>query len=995
MHADPRSACATALGLFGTAPSTFTKILQAAAASPAALQLGDIMKAALKIGISAFAVSVASPVAAQEAATDVTAAAESTEPEGEILVTGVRQSLEKAAQIKQGAVQIVDTIVAQDIGKFPDPTTAAALQRVPGVQVQYDKGNELSDVRVRGLPDTLTTVNGREVFSATARNFDLKDLPAEALARVDVVKSQTADLIEGGLAGTIDLHLNRPFAFRDPTVILTARTNYGVQTRKFNPQLGLLATDRWDTGLGEMGITVNATYNRSETFQPETTGADPRATATSPLNTAQNYIFPSIFQNITQSGAITHAQGNASYQWQISPAVQFYAEGFYTYTKNTVSYSGGGNVQPYTTGTSISDVVASNDCYTARFNSATGQNANVVTDNRTGERYIVAVPAAAGGAQNTGLYKVQELCFVKSATLNNVVINQATHADNYTTRNKMFAGGLKYDRDATRATFDLAYQTTRNYDEAVTADVGQRLAVVNVETDVGGGPRLTIPGDALSQADNLYLRNSISQNYQLSKGDLFAARGHLERDLESFLTKIEVGARYARRTATYRQYNAVTPIPFGNLGTGSEGGNATIEPAKRVQDILQLPSDFLEFGPGAPGINGGQRFLVPSVDFLRSDRGRDLLRGVFGLPLGQPDYQKSRQFNAEEQTYALYGQASYAFPLGSTAELDGVVGVRATRTERSLDTFSQVGSGANATYVPTTTRKTDTDILPNASARLRFDNGLQLRLAYAKTIRRPNLSNLNPSLNLTLSANPFLVNTGSAGNPDLRPQKSDSLDASVEYYFPSGYVAVTGYYRNIVDRVITAPAIETFAGVDYAVTRPRNLGKAELKGVEISGQYFFDFLPGALSGIGAFGAFTFSDSLIKGDDPLAGQPLQGVSKYNYTAGLLYDKHNVSARLVYTFRSKSWLNDATGNLALRPVDPARAHDPYVPVLFRWLRPNGRVDFSLGYDISDAIRIDIGGTNLLRTRNKTYWGVPFVNSQVFRIDSTYTAGIRVKL
>src|SRR3546814_8230119 len=98
-----------------------------------------------------------------------------------------------AADIKREAVQVVDAIVAQDIGKLPDPTTAAALQRVPGVQVSVNRNNELGDVRVRGLPDVLTTVNGREVFSTISRNFDLKDMPAEAHSRVNVFKSQTAD----------------------------------------------------------------------------------------------------------------------------------------------------------------------------------------------------------------------------------------------------------------------------------------------------------------------------------------------------------------------------------------------------------------------------------------------------------------------------------------------------------------------------------------------------------------------------------------------------------------------------------------------------------------------------------------------------------------------------------------------------------------------------------------------------------------------------------
>src|SRR3546814_5959160 len=97
-----------------------------------------------------------------------------------------------------------------------------------------------SDVCSSDLPDVLTTVNGREVFSTIGRNFDLQDMPAEALSRVNVFKSQTADLTEGGLAGVIDLQLNRPFNFRDTNVVLGGRANYGERVDKFNRHFSLL-----------------------------------------------------------------------------------------------------------------------------------------------------------------------------------------------------------------------------------------------------------------------------------------------------------------------------------------------------------------------------------------------------------------------------------------------------------------------------------------------------------------------------------------------------------------------------------------------------------------------------------------------------------------------------------------------------------------------------------------------------------------------------------
>ena len=117
------------------------------------------------------------------------------------------------------------------------------------------------------------------------------------------------------------------------------------------------------------------------------------------------------------------------------------------------------------------------------------------------------------------------------------------------------------------------------------------------------------------------------------------------------------------------------------------------------------------------------------------------------------------------------------------------------------------------------------------------------------------------------------------------------------------------------------------------------MGQAKLQGVEVSGQYFFDFLPGALDGLGVLGAFTFADSQVRGGDPLAGNPLEGVSKYNYTAGLLYEKGGLSARVVYTYRSRYYSDDITGQIQVRSFDATLPNQNYVPTLLQYVRPAG--------------------------------------------------------
>src|SRR3546814_17197118 len=109
-------------------------------------------------------------------------------------------------------------------------------------------------------------------------------------------------------------------------------------------------------------------------------------------------------------------------------------------------------------------------------------------------------------------------------------------------------------------------------------------------------------------------------------------------------------------------------------------------------------------------------------------------------------------------------------------------------------------------------KTTDNDGLPNATARLRIGDGIQIRLGYAKSLRRPNFGALNPAVTLNHSNNPLVQSGGSAGNPDLKVQKSQSYDATFEYYLHRGYVAVAGYYRDISDRVITSAVVELYIG---------------------------------------------------------------------------------------------------------------------------------------------------------------------------------------
>lgn len=864
----------------------------------------------------------------------------------EIIVTGMRQSLREAAKIKRDAPQVVDAIVADDIGKFPDPTTAAALQRIPGIQVTVGANNEIVNPIIRGLGDILTTLDGREIFSGVGRGFAFQDLPAEALAGVDVYKSNSADLIEGGVAGVINLKLNKAFDFEKFTISANARANYTLYTEEVSPAFGILITDRWDTGIGEVGALLNVSYNDTKFNRPIAFNCERRSTNNGPPG-APNIASPTCQGGLNEFGSYQRPQANASLQWQASPEIEIYADGLYAGYRS--KFSTGFILNDLFSARSISGAVADDNCFDARVNRA-GFRAN-------------SIDIANGNFTN------QSLCNLESATFNNFRTFTSNQARDFKTDGYLGASGVRYESGPAKLVADLSYQKSIVNNQTFIIDVGKTLPTGTLTTNVDNATQFDTPDNPIGDPDGFAFTNGLFQDFSRADSKAYAAKIDGSYEFDSFIKTAQVGLRFADRDAVFQQFVGGPRAPGGSYAT--------------LLNSVDLPGDFLMPTPGIPQINGGSSFLVPNRDYLSSDAGQANLRRIFGVSPDRPAFDPTRRFAASEKTYSSYAQAGYELLLGGIT-IDGLAGVRVTKTDRTI-----TGTGfVNRVPVTTTRDASDTDLLPNFSARARLGGGLQARFTYAKTLARPAFGSLNPGLNFIISTNPNVVNSGSGGNPDLRPQKSNSFDATLEYYFPSGFFAVVAYYRDITDRVFTNVAAEVIDGQTYNIARPRNVGAATLKGVEVSGQTFFDFLPGVFSGLGAFGNFTYADSKVNTeDDPLVGFPLQGVSKYNFNAGLLYDKFGLSGRLVYTYRGKYFDQDRTAAPDLRPADQK--------IFLNRVRPNGRLDFSLGYDVSKSLTISVDGTNITRAKYQSYYDIPLNPRDVRNDDSIYSVGIRARI
>ena len=862
------------------------------------------------------------------------------DPNNEIVVTGIRGSLNAAERVKRNSDQIVDAIVAQDIGKLPDPTVASALQRVPGVQVSVGDNNEIANPLIRGLPDVLTTLNGREVFTGVGRGFSQQDLPAESIAGLQVYKNNSANFIEGAVAGLINLDLHRPFDFKGFTVAGTVRQTLSTNLNQSYPTASILLSDRFDTGIGEIGVLVNASYSRPKFNRPVAFDDLIRSGDHGPAGAA-GALLPTGVGGLNQFGTYQRPQINGSVQWQASPDLQLYGDALFAGYRNRSSTAF--IINDGFSGTGFRNVVTDGNCNTYNvgpdgFNNATGAQ--------------------------------EQLCNTASFTALNGRGFTSNQAHRQTTNNYIFGGGAKYDHDRLHLALDVSHERSTTFDKTFIIDIGKQIPEFSVVTNKGGGVDFDAPGNPLGQPDGYYFTNGLSDNRNHSVGKLFATQLDAKYDVGGLLENIQVGGRYAKRDVAFEAVvvnPGVPGAPYSLLIAGQG-----------------LPSNFLQAVPGVPRIYGGQSWLQPGTDVLLNDAVEDRLREIFGVAAGDAAYDPARSYSSTEKTYAAYIQGKYKVEISGPVALDGLVGVRYTRSNRTIAGTSNVSSVLS----PVSRKTSDTDWLPNASARLTLGGGLQLRASYGKVLSRPDFGSLNPGLVYARSTNANILNSGSAGNPDLTPQKADEYDATIEYYFGKGNAISAGVYlKDITGRVITAPQQEIFDGIPYQISRPRNLGKARLKGLETSAQYFFDWLPGPLAGIGAFGNFTIADSKVTDDaDILSGFPLIGVSKYNYNAGFIYEKYGVSFRMVYTHRSKYYDGDLTGSVNLRPAGQT--------VFLNGVRPNGRLDFSLNYDVTKHLTLTVDGTNINKSTYRSYYSDTLNPHDIRFDDSTYAVGVRFR-
>ncbi|HWU15658.1 MAG TPA: TonB-dependent receptor [Caulobacter sp.] len=957
---------------------------------------------AMLMGASALVICGALPAIA--AAQTAAAPAQSVDTVEEVVVTGIRASLKSAQEIKKNSEQIVDSITAQDIGALPDRSVSEALQRIPGVTLQRTNENrdparlasEGGGVFIRGLSWVRSETNGRDIFSANnGRALSFEDVSADLLAGVDVYKNPSAELIEGGIGGIVNLRTRKPFDSNKRLLAFSADYNYADLRDKGFASGNVLYSDRWNTNIGEIGLLLSGSIgnigNRTDSVQ---TGRFEERTL-SASEAAQ------VGKSAGDKVYIPNSIGWRRIDWQ----------------QKRTAFAGALQWRP-------------NDQWEATFQVLTAK-----ADPHDIER---ALGDTDGGYAAAGPgFKYDSQGAITNGTINNFHLTADTRYGEQHKKTEDYGFNVKFTPND-RWAFSADAQYIKSH-----ASVLSMTAFTQMDPTVPSSLTFDISGDDpvlklnqatdTTRAQSAYWWAAAMDHIEDNSADSKALRADAEYTFEddSWLKSFRFGVRGTDKTSLTRQTGwnwglLSNQFWLNNANTvylNETGYDATHQsPNLPLQSELINYNDFFRGKVQLPGVGWfpAEGLVSNGAAHAYSYLQNTQSAGWGWAPLTEASYANSspagdnpnggtnRQGEKTKAIYALLRFGHDETPLG---RMDGNVGVRVVKTEvDGGDQIIKVAAlqgtpGACAAVTPAisctafnnayaftqggsiaggSSSNSYTDVLPSANVRFFLKDDLQFRLAAAKAIVRPTFSQMQSYTNLSFNfaADGFTPKTidprtGSGGNPLLKPTKSNQFDASLEWYFnPTGSLTFATFYKDISNYIFMGNATESYTSggqtYSFLVSRNMNGSSGTIKGFELAYTQFYDFLPGPLSGLGLQANFTYVDSNggkntavnLNESAQVAGAadqtlPLEGLSKTSYNVTLLYEKYGISARLAYNWRERYLLTTSAANIQ-RPV---------------WSEDYGQLDGSVLYSLTPQYKIGIQATNILNAR--TYLDVGGAN------------------
>ncbi|PHP20403.1 TonB-dependent receptor [Sphingobium sp. IP1] len=943
------------------------------------------IRAALFAASAFGALGLAQAAAAQDAAAPAeTAAAPQDSETADIVVTGIRASLESATNAKKNAVAFGDSIFAEDIGKLPATNLAETLNRMPGVRLNRDINGEGTQVAIRGLGPSFTRVllNGSQLQVASDggtnggsanREVDLDFFPSELFTRLDLAKSPSPSTLEGGIAGTVNLRNARPFDKEGTHVTVVAQGQYTDNNDKFSPRGAIVASHTTDTFGILVGVAGVKTKTRVDGFEsvgwtdgnlgtgdaggnnfswasvvPNNTGhglvagqpVDVVATSGLTRDQLSTALIPRLGRKSLTEGDRSRISALASLEWRPSDELHFALDGIWAKSKR--------------------DYSKVNMNWQVR-NSGPGTSAQ-----STGGMVPIDLTVDDNGVVTSGTfanssYFLEASLFKQTTKFWNVnpsVSWQPTE-------------DLKVDLSAN-------WSKSRFFREQPTWAF-QTTPQSGVETyyDNTGGDYPSITSNLDLNDPNNGSWQWYRQNIQLVRRKTETKGAHLDVTYGDDMFNVKVGGAYDQATRSIRAYDNSTAYQLSVCGTGCTGATGTV-PTSAIAQYLRSSSTA--------------GFIVPDFDALKQatnyasyrDSAPEARGAVTGGATGDMD----------EKVWGAYFELNGVTTIAGR-DLHINTGMRYAHTDQLVVGPSQVGTA----IVDITSSSTYENFLPSINLTYDVADNVKLRASASRTMTRPDAGAILPGITFS---DPSAL-TATAGNPNLKPYTSDNYDLGGEIYTGGiGYVGVSLFMKNIQGFTVTTSEQVAFGSLNIpfdslistqqnalndrslqtgipvaqlpiTVNRPVNLRDLKIKGIEATWVQPLDFL---VKGLG----FSANGTYLK-QSSSSGLVATGVSPWSYNLQGFYENGGLSVSVNYVWNDEAIAVNGPQN----GINGADLKSD----------ARGQLDMSAGYQLpffNKALRLTLDVLNITDEPIRTTFEYSNAAYSVYYPGRTVLAGIR---
>ncbi len=859
----------------------------------------------------------------------------------DVVVVGIRKSLQSSLKTKKGTDAIIDVITAEDVGKFPDTNVAESLSHLPGFAVdrQFGEGERVS---IHGTDPALNRIfiDGHSIASTdwggnpndiSGRTFNYALLAPEIIGQAKAYKNPEAWIDEGSLGGTVMIDTRKPLDLKSGTLAASAGYEYNDRSAKGNVRGSALYS--WHNEAKNLGVLGAITYDRQSLYRAGIeyfgygSGGD-----------------LSVNSSTTINGQAQTASALAAMQASRMPCCINFA--YFDQTRERIGFNGAVQWKPSDnseldlTGLHIVGDYTnfSQSEYTVASWGGTASNVNygngIVTGvTLPGSGYIGFNPANPTAKTSYGTDAQLDTNLRKTK----VTIDSVTLAGKWRGDQLSATGNIGWTKSTGGK--NPEYLASFQYGGAFQFGFDQSHTYQNYAIDPSN-PSTFFKSDLRFQTVN-------------------GAAGYYTQIGGIYYEKYTDQEKYGQVDFTYNRSGLFNKFLFGvkasdhDNGSWSHGSNVYLTaPTDLSKWEWTLSPAGLFDGLGASG--NATQFATLTRDGVVTM----INSGVYkdnGINYGA-------MFNVNEKDAAGYFQANFA-----DGKVRGNMGVRLVKTRDQSDYWSTSDGGT--TYTPQSVVQDYTDVLPAVNIVYSTTDDLLFKFGIAKVMARPRYGQLAGSFSLDDKKL-----TGGGGNPYLKPYRSMNLEGSIEYYFgQSGLLSAEAFYRDISSYVVTKTSqlslynVTQGAMTTYSVSSPFNAQNAKVHGLALQGE------ADLMWGFGIAANVTYAEANTGTKD----YNMPYLSKYTVNVIPYFEQGPWQVRLSYSYRSKYFTQ--IGRLKSKDFT-----DSYT-----------QVDLSGTYNVSDRISIYAKGLNLLDETYYQFSSVTIAPTSFYKNGRQFMVGINYKM